>query len=44
MAQIIRVEFLPAKDFVLVHLNDGTTEVLPTDSPLVQEYIKKKHD
>jgi hypothetical protein len=42
--EISNIEMLNGGDMVCVHMNDGSTEVLPIDNFLVQEYIKKKHD
>ena len=43
--KIVSIEILSGGDIVCVHMNDGSTEVLPIDNLLVQEYIKKeKHD
>ena len=43
--EIVNIEMLSGGDMVCVHMNDGSTEVLPINDLLVQKYIKKeRHD
>ena len=37
--EILNIEVLSGGDMVCVHMNDGSTEVLPIDNVRVKEYI-----